>query len=246
MSNSSLTDNRARDFGGGIRVGVTATVSNSTLKGNTAGSGGGIFALNVTVSNSTLSSNSAGSNGGGINTGTVMVNNSTLSGNSAGTLGGGIAAGTAAVSNSTLSGNSAGSSGGGGIGANTATVSNSIISGNSTSASGNRECNTGVAAASFNLFGFNNDEGGCPTTGSNIVPSEDVNQILDSLADNGGFIPGAPGSTVTIQTQSLPAGSPAINAGDPNFKTPPDFDQRGSGFPRIVNTTVDIGAFEVQ
>jgi hypothetical protein len=46
-------------------------------------------------------------------------------------------------------------------------------------------------------------------------------------------------------------GSPAINAGDPNFDpnsfTPPLlYDQRGSGFPRVANGRIDIGAFEVQ
>jgi hypothetical protein len=43
--------------------------------------------------------------------------------------------------------------------------------------------------------------------------------------------------------------SPAIDAGDPNFNpysfNPPLlYDQRGSGFPRVVNGRLDIGAFE--
>ena len=41
-------------------------------------------------------------------------------------------------------------------------------------------------------------------------------------------------------------GSPAINAGNPNFNPPPDYDQRGPGYLRIVNNRIDIGAFEVQ
>src|SRR5206468_12368072 len=40
------------------------------------------------------------------------------------------------------------------------------------------------------------------------------------------------------------SGSPAINAGDPSFTPPPDYDQRGPGFPRVVNGRIDIGAFE--
>ena len=34
--------------------------------------------------------------------------------------------------------------------------------------------------------------------------------------------------------------------GDPGFTSPPDYDQRGTGFDRIVNGRIDIGAFEVQ
>ncbi|NJK65014.1 MAG: hypothetical protein HC921_21945 [Synechococcaceae cyanobacterium SM2_3_1] len=112
-------------------------------------------------------------------------------------------------------------------------------------ASTSPEC-SGSVSGSFNVFGVNSNSGGCPTGGSNIVPSVDISNILNPLADNGGFIPAAPVSTTTIQTQSLPAGSPAINAGDPNFTTPPDFDQRGSGFARIMGGRVDIGSFEVQ
>jgi hypothetical protein len=43
---------------------------------------------------------------------------------------------------------------------------------------------------------------------------------------------------------ALLPGSPAIDAGDNTGA--PDFDQRGPGFPRIVNGIIDIGAFEVQ
>jgi hypothetical protein len=43
---------------------------------------------------------------------------------------------------------------------------------------------------------------------------------------------------------SLLVGSLAIGAGDPTGA--PTFDQRGPGFPRIVNEVIDIGAFEVQ
>jgi hypothetical protein len=39
-------------------------------------------------------------------------------------------------------------------------------------------------------------------------------------------------------------GSPAIDAGNNAYAT--DWDQRGPGYPRIVNGIIDIGAFEVQ
>jgi len=47
-------------------------------------------------------------------------------------------------------------------------------------------------------------------------------------------------------THALLPGSPAIDSGDPNFTPPPDYDQRGLGFPRIVNDRIDKGSFEVQ
>ncbi|MFN6050163.1 MAG: choice-of-anchor Q domain-containing protein, partial [Planctomycetia bacterium] len=89
------------------------TFINSTLSGNTAIFGGGVF-----------------NDGGGI----LNFSNSTVSGNSAGQ-GGGIAnnSGTVTVTNSTVSGNSADQNGGGGIANNgTLNIANSIVA-NSTS-----------------------------------------------------------------------------------------------------------------
>src|SRR5208283_632592 len=54
------------------------------------------------------------------------------------------------------------------------------------------------------------------------------------------------------QTIALVTGSPAIDAGsnalavDPTTSQALTTDQRGTGFPRIANGTVDIGAYEVQ
>jgi hypothetical protein len=44
----------------------------------------------------------------------------------------------------------------------------------------------------------------------------------------------------------LRPGSPAIDAGNPGFVPPPDHDQRGIPFQRVVDGRVDIGAFESQ
>jgi hypothetical protein len=65
--------------------------------------------------------------------------------------------------------------------------------------------------------------------------------LLRPLQDNGG----------PTFTHALLAGSPAINTGDPSFDPnafdpPLLYDQRGSGFPRVANGRIDIGAFEVQ
>lgn len=61
-----------------------------------------------------------------------------------------------------------------------------------------------------------------------------VDAKLEGLAENGG--------SVQTYAHALRPGSPALDAG--NNTGAPAFDQRGSGFPRIINGTVDIGAFE--
>jgi hypothetical protein len=60
--------------------------------------------------------------------------------------------------------------------------------------------------------------------------------MLGPLQDNGG----------PTFTHALLTGSPAINAGDPSFTSPPFYDQRGPGYDRVVGGRIDIGAFEVQ
>ncbi|MGK7949563.1 MAG: choice-of-anchor Q domain-containing protein [Xenococcaceae cyanobacterium] len=77
-------------------------------------------------------------------------------------------------------------------------------------------------------------------TGHNVTNGVDgnivgVDPLLGNLADNGGDTP----------TYAPLAGSPVIDAGD-NIFVSSDTDQRGEGFLRIVNGTVDIGAVEVQ
>jgi hypothetical protein len=87
LRNSTVTGNVALR-GGGIFNGSTLTLQNSTVIGNQAFVGGGGI-LNtgdgtLTVLDSTIADNSAGQNGGGIlNTGRLTVVDSTLAGNSA-------------------------------------------------------------------------------------------------------------------------------------------------------------------
>ncbi len=223
----NLTIRHGNEFlrGGGIYNSGTLTVTGSTLSDNYADSfGGGIgngFYGTVNVTDSTLSGNTGVLGGGGIYGGTVNVANSTLSGNTA-FRGGGINAGTVNVANSTLSGNSA-YSGGGIVG--TATVNNSIITGST----GN-DCD-GTLTGSNNLI----DDNTCG------LPANPVTNFDTNLADNGG----------PTQTHALLTGSNAIDAGDNALDNDSGgsqlpFDQRGTGFDRVVNGTVDIGAFEVQ
>jgi len=62
---------------------------------------------------------------------------------------------------------------------------------------------------------------------------------LDPKLDQLQFRGGGP-----VYVHALQPGSPALDAGDNSLLTGLTTDQRGSGFPRIVNGTVDIGAFE--
>jgi hypothetical protein len=101
---------------------------------------------------------------------------------------------------------------------------NTIVAGN-----GPQDIGGTLASSGYNLIG--NSTGGSGYADTDIL---DVDPMLGPLADNGG----------PTQTHALLPGSPAIDAGD--NADAPEFDQRGPGFPRIVNGIIDIGSFEVQ
>src|SRR5216684_361207 len=218
-------------LGGGIYNNATATISNSTLSGNSAAvvAGGILNEGTLTISNSTLSSNSAAVVAGGIlNEGTLTISNSTLSSNSAAAGAGGILnVGTVTISNSTLSGNSA--PGGGSLANfNAASVKNSIV-GNSSG--GN--CYGTITASGANL----DTDGSCRSISFTTVTPAQLN--LGPLALN------PPGTTAT---QALLPGSAAINAAtnctdvSGNSVTT---DQRGVARPDNGESACDIGAFEL-
>ncbi|HXQ01623.1 MAG TPA: choice-of-anchor Q domain-containing protein, partial [Candidatus Udaeobacter sp.] len=219
---------------------------NSTLSGNSAGqgsAGGGISngsfktpGDSVTVSNSTISGNSA-QGGGGISNeyGLISIVNSTISGNSAQDAGGGISNydGLVQIANSTLSGNSAAA--GGGI-YNVAQYAATIETGNTIlngGASGENIFNDGGTITSHG-YNLSSDDGGGYLIG--LGDQINTDPLLAPLQDNGG----------PTLTHALLPGSPAINAGDPNFTPPPSYDQRGPNFYRVRDLNIDIGSFEVQ
>src|SRR5262249_31179568 len=72
--------------------------------------------------------------------------------------------------------------------------------------------------------------------GSGYHPTDlrNIDPLLGPLQDNGRPTP----------PHALPEGSPAIDSGYDD--DPPEWDQRGEGFPRLVNDVIDRGAFEVQ
>jgi CSLREA domain-containing protein len=228
--NSTFSENCA-DGGGAISSNGTLAVADSTFSDNYAYSGAGIdMGGSGTIRRSTFTGNNAQAGAGIGNGGTLTVSNSTFSGNTTVTEGGGPGGGmynggTLTLTSSTFSGNSA-SEGGGIVNVGTATVKNTIVAGSTQG--GN--CSGGFAASSTSNM---SDDATC-SPGFTQVGLADLN--LGALGDNGG----------PTQTIALGSGSVAINAGDNAAAAGLITDQRGRGFPRIVNGRVDIGAFEVQ
>ncbi|MBK8023209.1 MAG: hypothetical protein IPK19_17725 [Chloroflexi bacterium] len=203
-------------------------------------SGGGLFrvfmvesATDVTIQDVTISGGNSIYGGGIYNDGKLRVTNSTLSGNTA-EYGGGIAnVGTLAVTNSTLSGNFAEFSGGGIH--NNEFLQNSLVS--------NSTCFHSSGGSWSGANNIASTGSGCPGA------TEYAYLYVGDLADNGG----------PTQTIAPAAGSPAIDAGnntllsadstdmdgDGNIAEPIPFDQRGVGYPRVMGTSVDAGAVEL-
>jgi hypothetical protein len=253
----------------------STVVKSCTFANNSAVNGGALYnygdtgTATVDVLNSTFTNNSATGTGGAIDNfgsaasgnATLRVVNTTVSGNRSNTDGGGIyntnnasaATASTTLTNVTITGNRAdndtnASGTGGGIRAfsGTVTLKNTIVSGNFNGGSPSTTADdvAGAVNADYSLIGNTN---GATITGANNQLN--VDPLLGALGNNGG----------PTQTHVPALGSLAINNGS-NALLPADtfdldndadaaetlpVDQRGPGFPRVVNTTVDIGAVEV-
>jgi hypothetical protein len=262
LNNCVIETNHADEGGaiyndGSVSGLATLQISDSSISGNSAGLGGGILNDGRVEGHATVQITSSSMTG---NTGfsvifsrachfacgqaTISIENSTLSGNSNGitaelglgvinsTLSdnGGLAVVTyngAVISNSTLSEDSGVDiNNNGGV----VSIENTILK---VGPSGQSIVTGGGNAKSLG-YNLSSDDGGGYLTG----PGDQINTdpLLGPLQNNGG---------PTFTHELLP-GSPAINAGDPNFVPPPDYDQRGPGFDRVRNGRIDIGPFEVQ
>jgi hypothetical protein len=230
LTNVTVSDSMAAEEGGGIYSSGSLTVNSSTLSGNTAGAnGGGAATAGASVFyDSTIAGNMASGVGGGIaNSGALSMPQSTVYGNTA-VDGAGIeneTAGTLVMAQSTVSGNIASSDSGGTVtnqseAQGAVTILNSIVAGNTAP---NGDCVNCRLQVSFNVF-----EVAAATL------------MLGPLTNNGGF-------TKTL----LPlAGSPAIGGGSVALATNSGLpeslanDQRGTGYLRIVNNSVDLGSIQ--
>ena len=248
-------------YGGGIFVyGGVLTLTESTLSGNAAPYGAGVYLWGTstgTVVRSTIDHNSASADGGGVvvDGSQITIVNSTLSGNSAKGFGGGAAVfdGTIVLRHSTVTANRANSDNVGGeqgggliVGTGAITIDHTIVAGNLRGTL-TRSDLIGPAAARYSLIG---DGTGATITdsGGNLIGTGafPINPMLDPLADNGG----------PTKTHKLLSASQAIDAGDPaafpGSGSVPTSDQRGAAFARLydgggdANARIDLGAYEVQ
>jgi parallel beta-helix repeat protein len=231
-------------FGGGIWNHGSLTVSHSTVRENSVVGGGAGIVNNgpLTITNSTISGNSAFPSGfadvessaGGIShsgDSLLTITNSTISGNSAPDRGGGIrTAGPLTITNSTINENDADESSGDIDNSGSLQIANTILKAGSSGATIFNSSGT-VTSLGYNL---SSDNGG----GFLTAPGDQINTepMLGPLQNNGG----------PTFTHELLTGSPAINAGDPNFVPPPFSDQRGPDYPRVISGRIDVGSFEVQ
>jgi len=274
LSNSTVSNSTA-DYGGAISNdgdisgSASLTIVNSAMSGNTASYGGGVYNKGVdantivNLTNSTISGNNAVYVGGGILTvahdgsnAPVAITNSTItnnranSTNSTGCFAGGLAIGGPGVTG--LCGIPANTAG------NLVTLRNSIVALNYKGASPATTADD--IAGAVNVSGSNSTHNIVGTCAScNLVDGTDNNKLgvtslqlnLGPLQINGG----------NVQTHALGGGSVALDAGNNTYIVAPPFrntvpinDQRGTGFPRIVDSgvglpataTVDVGAYELQ
>ncbi len=239
---------------GGILNAGTLILQNMTIHNNTAvNGGGGIYnTAMLRVLNSTITGNSAQAGGGLRNASTMIVVNSTITGNSVSNFGGGIDNGnTMTLVNSTVTGNSSSNANGGisNIGLtvnlyNTIVANNFVTGANAGNPQFDVECNNGgMPLQTFNTL---IKDGSCLNGTGNLTGDP----MLNALANNGGL-------TQTFLPQS---GSPVINAGNNSYLSEATLnldlngdgdktdtlstDQRGTGYPRVSDTTVDMGTVE--
>jgi predicted outer membrane repeat protein len=232
ISNNSADPNLSDGSGGGIDNRKALEIVRSSIIGNRATFTGGGIAGGGTITDSLISNNRTlltPATGGGLSGDGFIITNCTIDGNQSVGDGGGIAGG-GNIAHTTFSNNSASSNGGAIYLTSTLELGNTILK---AGASGVNIFNNG---GSFTTHGYNisSDDGSGLLNG----PGDQINTdpMLGPLQDNGG----------PTFTHELLKGSPAIDAGDPNFTPPPYYDQRGPGFWRVRNNRIDSGSFEVQ
>jgi predicted outer membrane repeat protein len=265
LTGVTLSDNHATESGGGIQAeaGGSLTIVDSTISGNTASGGAGLYTFYgsgtpTTIRSSTISGNNAlpgvfgGSFGGAYfdYSSSALVENSTIYGNTAAGRGGGLhhdgredGGPGLTVRDSTISHNSAGTRGGG-VASNgdpidtQPTFENTIIAGNSAPTGPDVSANDGSMNAAFSLIQASDPSTTINQTGPDIFS---VDAQLGPLANNGGG----------TMTQKPLSSSPAVDAGSAFALTT---DQRGLvrpfEIPSIANAAggdgSDIGAVELQ
>ncbi|HEV3309083.1 MAG TPA: choice-of-anchor Q domain-containing protein, partial [Chloroflexota bacterium] len=237
ISGLTITGGSISGNGGGLASYGTTTLTDCTVSGNSAHTGGGLWnSGTTTLTDCTVSGNSvrSGRGGGGLynHGGTLTLTNCTVSGN----VGHGNIAGVSThngiltLTNCTVSHNSGYGVEGMGSYGSTTTLDNTIVAGNM---GGFQDIIGSGYSGSNNLIGTGSAGGLVNGVDGNVRGV--TNPVLAPLGNYGG----------PTQTMAELPGSPAIDAGSNAFiPTGVTTDQRGTGYPRIVSGTVDIGAFE--
>jgi hypothetical protein len=231
LSQCTLSSNTA--WGGGGTAG--GSLAGCALMHNYAPGGGGGTA-GASLNNCTLASNWSDEDGGGAYYATL--NNCTVTSNSAFDNGGGVF--NCTLTNCLLSGNSTGIRGGG---AQFSTLCNCTLTGNLAGPSGDPSGGGGVSGSTlYNCIVFQNTA----TNGADYASDCSFHHSCTTPLPPDGF------GNITNEPVfvDLPGGdfhlrpdSPCINAGNNAYVTSAtDLD----GNPRILNGTVDIGAYEYQ
>lgn len=217
----------------------------------------------INISNSTFSGNTTRcdddvsdnlSSGAGIKVGSggdieFSLINSTVSGNSTYGDGAGILVwndNTSTIINSTIVNNTAdfdndGDGEGGGIfhaplSTGTVEIQNTLIA-NNVDPTSDPDCFGTITSNGYNLI--ETVSANCTIAGTTTGNITGQDPAIDSLANRGG----------ATQVHGLQVSSPAVNAGNNTLAVDSNgaslaFDQRGTGYNRVFNGTVDIGSFE--
>jgi len=235
LVNSVITGNQTSLQGGAIYDAggpSTVTLTDSAISGNIAsGYGGGIAGDFVYSTRSTISGNYSISGASGVYaTSKFGCTNSTISNNTVppSARDGAILAFAATLEFCTIAANTLG-----GIEIlNASTATATIIHGNTSS--GGIDVSH-LASVTVALSGNNNLIGSHSGTVTIPPDTTSCDPNLIALSDDGG----------PTQTQALPVGSCAVNAGPATAPTITT-DQRGVGYVRLEGSATDIGAFELQ
>ena len=227
-NNTNAADN---NLGGGIYNDGVLTITNATISGNQALSGGAIYTNNSSETNieRSLLANNQASKGSAVESyGYLQVTNTTVHGNVS-TYGSAIhlAFGTTHISFCTITNNTSGAASAAiEWGLASLTLRQTILTANQPADSIKRNCSNKIADATYNL----EDANTCGfSTATNLINTDPK---LGPLQDNGG----------PTQTRALAADSPAIDYVRVN--TGVIVDQRG--FTRPVGPWADIGAYEYE
>ena len=262
ISGNTASNGESGTGGGGLFVGSAydgqIVIGESTISGNSGDSGGGMWLYSystVGLFNSTVSGNTATSDEGGAAT-LLYVNGfyalqSTITDNHAATVGGLYMAGDTAPA---AAGHQATreKKGAAAASSNDGRGGDAAVRAQRARAQAVFE----VGAASTILSANDGEDiGGVPSTLFSVFTLLGTNGASVTVDDFGGTIRSSTPGLGPLQnnggpteTHALLPGSAAIDTG--LMPVPPfpgsEFDQRGAGFARVVNGTVDIGAFEVQ